>query len=204
MSGHAHSGGHEAHAPSPPAGLDWIVVQAQREALAFPVMVSPPDAPGRFGKPGAPVWTVRSDAQDRPLRMTITYDRASGREIGREGFGDGHLVDRIVGYGIAWHEGQLFGWISQLIGVLTAIGLVTLAVSGFVMWRRRKPADGLGAPPASSVPARMGGVVALLLVLAALLPLLALSLVMLWLFERLVLPRVPGLARWLGVPARAT
>ena len=127
---------------------------------------------------------------------------ATGRETAREGFADGHVVDRMVGYGIAWHEGQLFGWVNQLVGVLTAIGLVVMAVSGFVLWRRRKPDDALGAPPPAKVPARMGGVVVILLVLAAMLPLLAISLVTLWLFERLALPHLPRLACWLGVPPR--
>lgn len=185
-----------------PRGLDAIVARAEGEGLAFPVIVTPPGAPGAFGRPGAAAWSVRSDAQDRPLRVSITYDARTGREVSREGFADGHVLDRVVGYGIAWHEGQLFGWVNQLIGVLTAIGLVTLAVSGFVLWRKRKPEGVLGAPSAAGTPARMGGVAAILLALAALLPLLAGSLAALWLFERLALPFLPGLARWLGVPAR--
>ncbi|MBU3078917.1 PepSY domain-containing protein [Sphingomonas sp. XMGL2] len=187
---------------SAPAGLDAMVASAAQARLAFPVIVTPPGAPGAFGRPGAMVWSVRSDAQNRPLRASITYDAATGRELSREGFADGHLADRVVGYGIAWHEGQLFGWVNQLIGVLTAIGLLTMAVSGFVLWRRRKPQDALGAPPPASVPARIGGVALILLALAALLPLLAASLLLLWLVERLVLPHLPGLARWLGVPLR--
>jgi len=198
-----HDGAMHHAGAAPITGLDEIVLNAQAEALAFPVAISPPGAKGRFGKPGAPVWTVRSDAQNRPLRTTITYDPVTRRETSREGFADGHAVDRIVGYGIAWHEGQLFGWINQLIGVLTALGLMLMAVSGFILWRRRKPADALGAPPPASTPARMGGVVAIMLVLAALLPLLALSLVTLWLFERFALPRLPTFAVWLGVQSRA-
>lgn len=77
--------------------------------------------------------------------------------------------------------------------------LITLAVSGFVMWRRRRPEDGLGAPPLPPVPARIRSVVAIVLTLAALLPLLAASLILLWLVERLILPRVPPAARWLGL-----
>jgi uncharacterized iron-regulated membrane protein len=187
----------------PPIGLDAMVAKAKAEDLAFPVIVAPPGAPARFGRPAAMVWSVRSDAQNRPLRTTITYDMTTGEELSREGFDDGHLADRVIGYGIAWHEGQLFGWVNQLVGVLTAVGLVTVAASGFVMWRRRKPQDALGAPPSAGVPARMGGVVVILLVLAALLPLLAGSLALLWLFERLVLPHIPRLAGWLGIEARA-
>ena len=36
-------------------------------------------------------------------------------------------------------------------------------------------------------------------VMALLLPLLAASLLALWLFDRLLLPRIPALAIWLGV-----
>ncbi|MGE4432272.1 MAG: PepSY-associated TM helix domain-containing protein [Sphingobium sp.] len=183
-------------------GLDDIVAKAQRENLAFPVTVSPPGAPGLFDAPGSMDWAVRSDAQNRPMRMTVTYDMGTGREASREGFADGHVIDRVVGYGIAWHEGQLFGWVNQLVGVLTAIGLIMMAVSGFILWRRRKPGDVLGAPPPANIPARMGGVAVILLTLAALLPLLAASLLVLWLFERLLLPHLPGLARWLGVPVK--
>ncbi len=205
---HDHAAMMHAMPPMPvaaasPITLDAMVEKARGETLAFPVIVTPPGAPGPFGRPGVMAWTIRSDAQNRPLRASITYDGMTGEELSREGFADGHLADRIVGYGIAWHEGQLFGWVNQLIGVLTAVGLVIMAVSGFVMWRRRKPEDALGAPPPASVPTRMGGVVAILLVLAALLPLLAASLLALWLFERLALPHIPGLARWLGVPTRA-
>jgi uncharacterized iron-regulated membrane protein len=38
----------------------------------------------------------------------------------------------------------------------------------------------------------------IILVLAVLLPLLAASLILLWLFDRLLLPRLPRLAVWLG------
>jgi len=124
---------------------------------------------------------------------------ATGAELSRKGFADKHVIDRVVNYGIAWHEGQLFGWINQLVGVLTAVALITLTVTGFLMWRKRKPAASLGAPPLPSATHKMRGAAIILVVLAALLPLLALSLLLLWLFDRLLLPRLPSLAQWLGV-----
>jgi uncharacterized iron-regulated membrane protein len=42
-------------------------------------------------------------------------------------------------------------------------------------------------------------VVAIMLLLAALLPMLAASLILLWLVERLLLPRVPRVSAWLGL-----
>ena len=195
---HRHASGMSMIPAASLAGLDDIVAKARAEHLAYPVVISPPGAPGQFGRPAATAWTARSDTQNRPLQATIAYDPATHSVQSRELFTDKHALDRIVGYGIAWHEGQLFGWVNQLIGVLTALGLLTMAVSGFVMWRRRKPEGKLGAPTPSALPARMRGAVAILFVLAALLPLLAASLIVLWLFDRLVLPRLPRFATWLG------
>jgi uncharacterized iron-regulated membrane protein len=183
----------------PMAGLADIVAKAKAErGLPFPVMVKPPSAAERFGPPSM-AWTVKSETQDRPRRVTITYDMATGKELSRKGQADKHPIDKAIAYGIAWHEGQLFGWINQLIGLLTAIALITLMVSGFVMWRRRKPEDVFGAPPLPAVPAKIRGVVAIIFLLAAMLPLLAISLIVLWAFDRLLLPHLPRLSIWLGV-----
>lgn len=182
-----------------PVTLGEVVAKAKSEHLAFPVIITPPGARQRFGRRGGSGWTVRSDSQNRPLRVTITYDPMTGAQTSRETFADKHVIDRVVGYGVAWHEGALFGLANQLIGLATALALIALAVSGFVMWRRRKPDDKLGAPPLSAVPARMGGVVFLILALAALLPLLAASLILLWLVERVILRRLPVVANWLGL-----
>jgi uncharacterized iron-regulated membrane protein len=175
----------------PGASLNMIVAKAKSEQLAFPVIIQPPGE--------KMVWTVKSNAQNRPLRATLTYDVTDGRLLKRETFADRHAIDRAVGYGIAWHEGQLFGLFNQLVGLATAIALITMTVTGFMMWRRRKPESSLGAPPLPSNPARLRGVVAIMLLLAALLPLLAASLLLVWLLEMVVLRRIPQVARWLGL-----
>ncbi len=187
----------------PLTSLDQIVRKAVAEDMAFPVVVLPPGAPQAHGPSNDMAWTVKSETQNRPLVRSVAFDAATGAEVERKDFDDKHVIDRIVNYGIAWHEGQLFGWINQLVGVLTALGLLTLCVSGFVMWRRRKPQDGLGAPPLPPVPVKLRGVAVMILVAAALLPLLAASLILLLLFERLILPRLPRLASWLGVQRAA-
>lgn len=190
-----------AQAPDiPTVGIDDMVAKAQEERLAFPAIITPPGAPGRFGASSVDAWTIRSDAEIPSRKIIVTYDRTTGQEISREGFAEGHLIDRVIGYGIAWHQGQLFGWVNQLIGVLTALGLIVMSVSGAILWWRRKPDDTLGAPPLAQMPARMGGAVAILMLLAVLLPLLAASLAALWLLERLALPRLPRFAQWLGAP----
>jgi uncharacterized iron-regulated membrane protein len=183
----------------PLVGLSDMVAKAKLEDLPHPVFVKPPGAPERFGPPTPMAWTIKSESQNRPLNRKITYDVATGKELSRTSFADKHVIDQAVNYGIAWHEGQLFGWINQLVGVLSALGLITLVISGFMMWRRRKPADALGAPIAPAVPQKIRGVAVIMGVMAILLPLLAVSLLALWLFDRLLLPRLPAFAIWLGI-----
>ncbi len=145
------------------------------------------------------VWLVQSQSQNRPLRANAWLDAESGSLIKIKSFGERPLIDRIVGIGVAAHEGQLFGWFNQLLGLVTALGLVAISLSGFIMWRRRKPEGELGAPV--SIPnARMGKVVATItLLLATVLPLLAISLVTVLLLEWLVIRRFAVLRRWLGL-----
>jgi uncharacterized iron-regulated membrane protein len=201
--GHDHAAMHAAHAMDIDVSmLDRLVPVAQAQRLAFPALVLAPGAP-QFSGPTSPHWIIRSDAQNRTLGTSIYIDAATGAEVSREGFSDKHPIDRVVGYGISWHEGALFGWVNQLIGVLTALSLVAMSITGFLMWRRRRPAGQLGAPPLPRDARKPAVVTFAMLMLAAVLPLLAASLLLLWMFDRL-LPRVsPAAAAWLGIRSRA-
>jgi uncharacterized iron-regulated membrane protein len=187
--------GHAAHASL--ALLDQVVARVRAEQIADPAVVLAPGAM-RFGV-ASPHWVALSDAQNRPLGITISYDADSGAEVSRQAFGEQHVIDRVIGYGLAWHEGALFGVVNQVIGVITAATLAMMSVTGFMMWRRRRPAGVIGAPPGAGTGARPRAITLTLFALALVLPLLAASLVALWLLDRL-LPRVsPAAAKWLGM-----
>lgn len=95
--------------------LNTMVVSVRALDLAPPVLLAPPAKKAAWN--ASKSWTARSDAQDRPLRVTLTLDPATGAVLSREDFASKHVIDRIVGYGIAAHEGQLFGLANQLLGV---------------------------------------------------------------------------------------
>lgn len=196
--GHDHAAmATDASAATSLALLPAMVRHARAEALAFPASVVPPGTPQRFG-PAARGWTVKSEAQNRTLARTITYDARDGRELARTGFADKHPIDRLIGYGISWHEGQLIPGLNQLIGVLTALALIGMAATSFLLWRRRRPQGLLGAPPPPRETAARGVAVILLLLCLAL-PMLALSVIAVLLLEWLVLRRLPAAAVWLGL-----
>jgi uncharacterized iron-regulated membrane protein len=185
---HDHGAMQAAATPSL-ATLDLLSARASSEMLAFPVLIS---------VDSNSAWTVKSDSQNRPLRMAIRYDN-QGTELSRERFTDRHPIDQVIGYGIAWHEGALFGVVNQAIGVATTLALLTLCVAGFMLWRRRRPTGVLGAPRAPGDTRKPVVVAVATLTLALLLPLLAASLLLLWLFD-LALPRLsPKAAAWLGL-----
>jgi uncharacterized iron-regulated membrane protein len=162
--------------------LSAFVVRAQGEHMAFPVLVLPPHAPQRFGPPTGDVWTVKSEAQNRPLARQVTYNPATGAPVGRKNFADQPMVDRVVNTGVAWHEGQLLGWANQLLGLFTAIALIATSVLGVLTWLRRRPAGSFGAPPPGSG-ARRNGLVVAVVIAGLLLPLFGLSVLVLALLD---------------------
>lgn len=195
---HAEHGGMTmSHVAADGAELDRVVAATYPLGIAPPVLLAPPAAPG------AP-WTVTSDAANRPLRTRITIDGATGALTSRRDFAERHWIDRAVGYGIAAHEGALFGLANQLLGTLTALLLATLSVSGAVMWWRRRPQGLLGAPIPLSRP-RFGPVlIGAVLLLALAMPLFAVTLAVAAVADRFLLPRWPAARKWLGlVPIRA-
>ncbi|WP_066718708.1 PepSY-associated TM helix domain-containing protein [Sphingomonas pituitosa] len=197
MGEHAeHHGMAMAHPAVSYVPLDRLIATLGPLRLATPVLVAPPTGPGQ-------PWTAKSDAANRPLRTDLTLDGDTGRLLSRKDFAHRRLVDRLVGYGVAIHEGQAFGWLNQLLNLLTALGLILLAVSSVVLWWRRRPEGVLGAPRASMPQPAALAFFALVIALGLFLPLMGISLLLVLAAERLVLVRLPAARRWLGLRDRA-
>ncbi len=175
----------------PQVSFNIIVANVQQLHFAYPVLVSPPSQ-------RSPYWSAKSNAQNRPLRADAYFDAQTGTLTNQQTFAQRHVIDRVIGIGVAAHEGQLFGWFNQLLGLITAIGLLLMSVVGFMMWRKRAPEGVLGAPPAMP-DAKIGvGFVVIILVAAILLPVLGASLIIIALLEQLVLLRWEHARTWLG------
>lgn len=176
------------------SGFDRVVAAVRPLQLDAPVVVSPPRQPD-----GA--WSAKSMTANRPRRVNLEVDGQTGTLLSRENFADRHWIDRVVGTGIALHEGQLFGWPNQLLGLITAAGLVLMCVSGPILWWRRREPGKLGAPKPLAAPRFSWGLLALVIALAIYLPLFGASLVVVLLAERLVLRRIARVREWLGLYA---
>ena len=200
--GHEHH--NHAHAATQPAPrrhdysiVNQLVAVTQPLQLAAPVLISPPSK-------RSPDWTARSDAPNRMLHVKLVFDGVSGAIKSRRDFADTPLLDRIIGIGVSAHEGQLFGWSNQLLGLFTAVGLVLMAVSSAIMWWRRRAPGTLGALPAMLAQPRSSfTLIGMVVVLAVLLPLFGISVIVVAAAERWVLRRIPRVRNYLGLHALA-
>ncbi|ARU28206.1 PepSY domain-containing protein [Cellvibrio sp. PSBB006] len=167
-----------------------VLAKAQALQLAPPVELSVANAHHH-------TWKASSQTPNRPLRADV-WIQHDGNIEKQSGFADKALLDRAIGVGIAAHEGYLFGWFNLLLGVLTCTGLILISVSGFILWRKRKPQSTLGAP--SPQPMRLNIVVIVITFgLALLLPLMAISLITILLLEFALLRRISRARKWLGL-----
>ena len=193
---HAEHRGHEMRGPMPEPSytpLNRLVPTLASLNLAAPVLVMPPMAQSR-------AWTAKSDAQNRTLRTVITFDPTTYAILRREDFDQRPLLDRVVGIGVAAHEGQLFGVPNQVLGLFTAMGLSLISLSAVVLWWRRRHVGVLGAPKSTANTRVSFGFTAILLGFAVFLPMLGLSMILVIFMERSILCRIPSVARWLGLP----
>ena len=199
------SGGHGGHGsdkknsgvmPSDFAAFDRIAATVQPMGLEPPVVISPPTSVS------SDEWAVKSTTQNRPKRASFVVEGKTGRIISSEYFKDLHWVDRTVSTGVAAHEGQLFGWPNQLLGLLTALGLLLLSVSGAIMWWKRRDEGVLGAPSMALSPRISWGLITVIVLLGIYLPLFGASLLLVFLAERFVLSRIPKIRTWLGLQPR--
>lgn len=174
--------------------LNTMVANVAALNLAQPVLIVAPSK-----KQSA--WIAKSDAQNRPLRVSIDLDANSGEILSRKNFADRPFLDRLIGYGIAIHEGQLFGWLNQLLGLLTALGLVMVSVSGTVMWWRKRQKNQLGAPIIQTKQSiRLPfALLVLICTFSILLPFLGLSLLFILAIEHWILPYFPKAVQFLGL-----
>jgi uncharacterized iron-regulated membrane protein len=157
-----------------PVTLDDIVRRVAPLGLDPPVRIYLPNENSR-------VWRVRAETQNRPRVRELELDARSGELLRDKGFGEKAAIDRVIGVGIAAHEGQLFGLANQLLGLFTALSLITVCISAVVMWWRRRPEGSLGVPAPRVDGFRIHApLIALIVIAGALLPVLGASLLILW------------------------
>lgn len=169
-----------AHGHGAPPQLSTVIASAEEARVPRPYTVSIPSNPDL-------AYTVAHAAQQAENARTLYIDGRTG-----EVKADIRWVDYGVGakafeWGIAVHQGRQYGWVNRIVMLLGCIAVWLLAISGGMMWWKRRPRrGGLGAPPAPPGPHARAAVLGIVLPLAVLYPLTGLSLVAAILMDRTV------------------
>lgn len=162
------------------ARLSTVVEAVERADLPRPWTVTIPTDP-------ALAWTAARAVKRAEDARTLYVDGRSGEvraDIRWSQFGAGA---KAFEWGIAVHEGRQYGWANKVVMLSGCIAVWLLAISGLVMWWKRRPRrGGLGAPPAPPGPRARAAVLGIVLPLAIFYPLTGLSLLAALALDRLV------------------
>jgi uncharacterized iron-regulated membrane protein len=166
-----------------------IMSIADKQQVQLPYTISMPVG-------GTGVYTLSTSHSVPGNNATLHIDQYSGAVLTDVRFDDYGLMAKAITLGIALHEGRLFGVANQVIGLITCIGVILLAVSSYVMWRKRKPSGNLGAPNKAKNMRSTVGVLFIMLVAGVIMPLVGLSILVVCILDLLLIRRIQPLKRW--------
>ncbi|MCI3908084.1 PepSY domain-containing protein [Pseudomonas viridiflava] len=179
---HMHQHGMSAGPAAPKISLQQVVDIATAKGIEPGYSITAP-------KTAEGVFTVSVFADDPRNDATLHIDQYSGKVLADVGWQDYSLVSRATEMGVMLHEGKFFGWINQLLIFLACLMILLSAVSGLVIWWKRRPQGGLGVPPLRHDLPRWKTAMVIMFGIAVAFPLVGVSLVVVWLFDRIVFSR---------------
>jgi uncharacterized iron-regulated membrane protein len=183
---HAHHAGISMASAEPgdPALFDAVLAAARRAGIdADKLEIAPAAGSDR-------AWTVTEIDRSWPTQVdAVAIDPRTLMITDRIDFATFPLAAKLTRWGIDAHMGSLFGLANQLLLGVTALGLVTLVIWGYLMWwRRRSPGRRPGVLQAlRALPPRAQGVTLLVALLFGIcLPVLGVSLLLFLVIEALL------------------
>jgi uncharacterized iron-regulated membrane protein len=126
-----------------PVNLDTVAAFARADGFTEQFRINAPQDDGG-------VYTISADSMDGDTHnpfgdRTVHIDRYTGKVLADVRFADYGIAGKAMAAGIALHQANL-GWWNTALNVLFCLSVITMALSGVVMWWKRRPAGRLGAP----------------------------------------------------------
>ncbi|MFM0058851.1 PepSY domain-containing protein [Paraburkholderia phytofirmans] len=135
------------------------------------------------------VYTVSYFPDDPKNQRTLYIDQYSGAILKDIRYADYGAVSKAVSYGTSLHMGRYFGVANQILCAAISLGLAAMAVTGCVMWWKRRPQRSLGAPSRERAAPPMRGWKIGLVLLGIVFPLMGATLLAVWLADRAIFGR---------------
>jgi uncharacterized iron-regulated membrane protein len=168
-----------ADAKDPTIPLDKVIaLTAQAGVMDGYGIALPTNAEG--------VYTVSYFPSDPQAERTLHIDRYSGQILSDIAYRDYGRVAKWISYGTSLHMGRYFGVANQILASLISLGLAVMSISGFVMWRKRKPGRAIGAPSRPVLNPPMRAWVVGLTALGIVFPMMGLTMLIVWISDRVL------------------
>lgn len=170
-----HSGADAAAAPmhtsnaQRPIGIDNAISSFDKLGLKAGYTVAVPTTP-------TGVYSGSVYPDDLSRQRVVHLDQYTGEPLIDMSYADYGPLGKGLEWGINVHMGQQYGLANQIILALACLGIVLLAVSGGVMWWKRRPKGSFGVPPLPHDRRVLRGLIALLAIGGIIFPLVGLSL----------------------------
>ncbi len=180
---HMNHGAMHAAPAAPTISLQQVVDLATSRKVEPGYSITPPTT-------AEGVFTVSVFANDPRNDATLHVDQHTGKVLADVRWEHYNGVARATETGVMLHEGKMFGWVNQLIVLLICLMILLSAVSGVVIWWKRRPVGGLGVPPLRHDLPKWKTAMVIMLGLAIAFPLVGASLIVVWALDRLLLSRL--------------
>jgi uncharacterized iron-regulated membrane protein len=123
--------------------LDSVAAYAREVGFAEQFRINLPNGPDG-------VYTVSADSMDGDTRdpfgdRTLHIDRYSGKVLADIRFADYSIGGKAMAAGVAFHQGNLGPW-NTILNATYCLFVIFMCISGAVLWWKRRPAGGFGAP----------------------------------------------------------
>jgi uncharacterized iron-regulated membrane protein len=136
------------------------------------------------------VFTLAVFADDPRNDATLHVDQYTGDVLADVRYEHYGAVARATEIGVMLHEGKMFGTLNQIIVLLICLMILLSAVSGVVIWWKRRPQGRFGVPPLRHDLPKWKTAMVIMFALAVAFPLVGASLVVVWLLDKLLLARL--------------
>jgi uncharacterized iron-regulated membrane protein len=135
------------------------------------------------------VFTIAVFADDPRNDATLHVDQYTGNVLADVRYEQYGTVARATEIGVMLHEGKMFGAFNQIIVLLICLMILLSAVSGVVIWWKRRPQGKFGVPPLRHDLPKWKTAMVIMFALAVIFPLVGASLVLVWVLDRVLLSR---------------
>ncbi|MFC3945063.1 PepSY domain-containing protein [Pseudomonas gingeri NCPPB 3146 = LMG 5327] len=180
---HMNHGAAHAGPAAPTITLQQVVEIARARRIEPGYSITPPST-------AEGVFTIAVFADDPRNDATLHVDQYTGTVLADVRWQQYGNVARATEMGVMLHEGKLFGPLNQLAILLICLMILLSSISGVIMWWKRRPQGGLGVPPLRHDLPKWKSAMLIMFALAILFPLVGVSLIVIWVVDKLVLSRL--------------